>query len=196
VPFGKELQLEREKLGVPLATIAEETKFSSRQLEALEADDFSSLPGGVFQRGIVRSYCRYLGLDEDVWLLRFADTAQGNSEMDWTEFAENVKRTRVSNRSSMRYRWWGVLAMLVALVALGWVIWRYVVTPKMQAASEQRATGDVFWSDTPGVMRGDFAVLHPEFAVPCEIWPLNARRCRRMVGFVRVVGAGRINRFR
>lgn len=139
MPFGKELQLEREKLGVPLATIADETKVSPRQLQALEADDFSSLPGGVFQRGIVRSYCRYLGLDEDIWLMRFAEISQGGSEMDWVEFAENVKRTRTSGRSSMRSRWWGVLAMVVALVALGWVIWRYVVTPKMQPASLQSA---------------------------------------------------------
>jgi cytoskeleton protein RodZ len=138
VPFGRELQLEREKLGVPLTTVAEETKVGLRNLQALEADDFSSLPGGVFQRGIVRSYCRFLALDEQEWLDRFAVASQhASGEMDWTEFAENVKRARVPSGSGSRLRWWGVLAMLVVLAALGWAVWQYVVKPKMHAAVTQ-----------------------------------------------------------
>jgi len=96
VPFGKELQEEREKRGVSLETVADETKVSTRFLRALEVDDFGSLPGGVFQRGIVRSYCRFLGLDEQEWLTRFALTMDSGSEADWTTFAVNVKRTRVA----------------------------------------------------------------------------------------------------
>ena len=134
MPFGKELQLEREKRGVSLETVADETKVSTRFLRALEVDDYSSLPGGVFQRGIVRSYCRSLGLDEQEWLTRFASSTQAAvDEMDWTAFAENVKRTRVATRSSMRPRWWGVLLMLLGLLALTWVAWRFVVKPRMES---------------------------------------------------------------
>jgi len=134
VPFGKELQLEREKRGVSLETVADETKVSTRFLRALEVDDFGSLPGGVFQRGIVRSYCRFLGLDEQEWLTRFASTAESGSEADWTAFAVNVKRTRIPTRSSMRPRWWGVLLMLLGLLALSWAAWRYVVRPRTHGA--------------------------------------------------------------
>ena len=141
MPFGRELQLEREKRGVSLETVANETKVSTRFLRALEVDDFSSLPGGVFQRGIVRSYCRFLGLDEQEWLSRFATTAQSASnEMDWTAFAENVKRTRVRTRSSMRPKWWGVALMLLGLLALTWVAWRYVVKPRTAGAASMAAT--------------------------------------------------------
>ena len=134
MPFGKELQLEREKRGVSLETVADETKVSTRFLRALEVDDYSSLPGGVFQRGIVRSYCRSLGLDEQEWLTRFASSTQAAvDEMDWTAFAENVKRTRVATRSSMRPRWWGVVLMLLGLLALTWVAWRFVVKPRMES---------------------------------------------------------------
>jgi cytoskeleton protein RodZ len=141
VPFGKELQLEREKRGVSLETVADETKVSTRFLRALEVDDYGSLPGGVFQRGIVRSYCRSLGLDEQEWLTRFALNTQGSGgEMDWTAFAENVKRTRVATRSSMRPRWWGVVLMLLGLLALTWVAWRYVVKPKTHGTESVAAT--------------------------------------------------------
>ena len=137
VPFGKELQLEREKRGVSLETVADETKVSTRFLRALEIDDFGSLPGGVFQRGIVRSYCRFLGLDEQEWLTRFALTTESGNEADWTAFAENVKRTRIPTRSSMRPRWWGVLLMLLGLLALSWAAWRYVVKPRTHGAESR-----------------------------------------------------------
>ena len=133
MPFGRELQLEREQLGVPLEAVADGTKVSLRFLRALEAGDIASLPGGVFQRGIVRNYCRYLGLNEQEWLTRFATNPETpNAEIDWTEFAENVKRTRVRTNSSMRPRWWGVLLMLVALVGLAFVAWYFVIGPKMK----------------------------------------------------------------
>ena len=132
MPFGRELQLEREQLGVPLEAVADGTKVSLRFLRALEAGDIASLPGGVFQRGIVRNYCKYLGLNEQEWLTRFATNQENpNEDIDWTEFAENVKRTRVRTSSSMRPRWWGVLLMLVVLMGLAFVAWHFVIGPKM-----------------------------------------------------------------
>jgi len=133
VPFGRDLQLEREKRGVSLETVAGETKVSPRFLHALEVEDFNSLPGGVFQRGIVRSYCRFLGLDEQEWLKRFASTAQT---------AENVQRTRVRPGLSMRPRWWGVVLMLLVLLALSWAAWRYVVKPRARAAEPVATLSD------------------------------------------------------
>jgi len=148
VPFGRELQLEREKRGVSLETVADETKVSTRFLHALEVDDFASLPGGVFQRGIVRSYCRFLGLDEQEWLSRFASVAQTPSEgADWTAFAENVKRTRIPTNSSMRPKWWGVALMLLGLLALTWVAWHYVVKPRTRGSDSMAVRPIFHWAE-------------------------------------------------
>jgi len=136
VSFGSDLQLEREKLGVSLESLAEATKLSVRNLRALEENNFNSLPGGVFQRGMVRSYCRTLGLEENDWLHRFSSANPSASpEQDWAEFAENVKRTRISGGSGRGLRWWGVFAMLLALGAICWATWRYVVRPRVRASS-------------------------------------------------------------
>ncbi|MEO6922599.1 MAG: helix-turn-helix domain-containing protein [Bryocella sp.] len=133
--FGSDLRAEREKLGVPLSSLAEDTKVPSRNLQALESDDFASLPGGVFQRGIVRSYCRCVGLDEKPWLLRFAEastvTAAVPAEEDWAEFAENVKRTRRTGASGLGLRWWGIVVMLISLAVLCWAVWHFVVQPHL-----------------------------------------------------------------
>ncbi len=63
--FGERLRREREMRGITLNEIAESTKISRRHLESLEKEDFDSLPGGIFNKGFVRSYARYLGIDEE-----------------------------------------------------------------------------------------------------------------------------------
>src|SRR5260370_14529442 len=63
--FGERLRREREMRGITLDEISESTKISRRHLESLEREDFDSLPGGIFNKGFVRSYARFLGLDED-----------------------------------------------------------------------------------------------------------------------------------
>ena len=130
VSFGKDLQRERESRGVSLESVSEGTKVSPRYLQALETGDHAQLPGGVFNRGIVQSYCRFLGLNEAEWLTRFAEFSRTEGSPDWTEFAQNVKRNRVEMGPRMRLRWWGVLLLLLALGAAGWALWRYVLGPK------------------------------------------------------------------
>lgn len=63
--FGERLRREREMRGITLNEIAESTKISRRHLESLEKEDFDSLPGGIFNKGFVRAYARYLGIDEE-----------------------------------------------------------------------------------------------------------------------------------
>jgi cytoskeleton protein RodZ len=63
--FGERLRREREMRGISLNEISESTKISRRHLEALEGEDFDALPGGVFNRGFVRAYARFVGIDEE-----------------------------------------------------------------------------------------------------------------------------------
>ena len=63
--FGENLRREREMRGVSLEEISSATKISLRFLDAIEREDFAKLPGGIFSRSFVRSYARYLGLDEE-----------------------------------------------------------------------------------------------------------------------------------
>ena len=63
--LGAELKRERELRGVTLEEIARETKIRASLLGYIEDDRFDRLPAGVFRRSFVRSYARYLGIDED-----------------------------------------------------------------------------------------------------------------------------------
>jgi cytoskeletal protein RodZ len=66
--FGERLKRERELREVTLEEITQATRIGSRFLEALENEDWDKLPGGVFNRGFVRSIAHYLGLDEEAFL--------------------------------------------------------------------------------------------------------------------------------
>jgi cytoskeletal protein RodZ len=130
--FCDELRGERERRKISIEKICEETKVSSRHLVALEAGEYSSLPGGVFRKGIVRSYLAALGLDEAPWIERFeASLRESGSKPevvdDWAEFAENVRRNRMGTESKTGMRWMGVGMMLASLAALGWGVWKFAL---------------------------------------------------------------------
>src|SRR5438094_5145633 len=63
--FGGKLRDARERRGVSLRQIANSTKISVRALEALERNDISRLPGGIFTRAFVRAYAIEVGLDSE-----------------------------------------------------------------------------------------------------------------------------------
>ncbi|MBZ5701199.1 MAG: helix-turn-helix domain-containing protein [Acidobacteriia bacterium] len=69
--FGERLKREREMREVSLEEISMATRISNRYLQALESEEWSKLPGGVFARGFVRTIARYLGLDEESLLAEF-----------------------------------------------------------------------------------------------------------------------------
>jgi cytoskeletal protein RodZ len=71
--FGAKMRRAREERGVSLRHIAEVTKISVRALEALERNDISRLPGGIFSRSFVRSYAIEIGLDPDQTVREFLD---------------------------------------------------------------------------------------------------------------------------
>lgn len=63
--FGPKMKRLREERGVTLRQIADTTKLSVAALEALERNDISRLPGGIFSRAFVRSYAVEVGLDPE-----------------------------------------------------------------------------------------------------------------------------------
>ena len=69
--FGERLKREREMREVSLKEVTVATRIGSRFLEALENEDWSKLPGGVFNRGFVRAIARYLGMNEEDLLAEY-----------------------------------------------------------------------------------------------------------------------------
>jgi cytoskeletal protein RodZ len=75
--FGGKLRQARERRGVSLRQVAASTKISVAALEALERNDVSRLPGGIFSRAFVRSYAIEVGLDPEQTVREFLERFQG-----------------------------------------------------------------------------------------------------------------------
>jgi cytoskeleton protein RodZ len=119
--FGENLRREREMRGVSLEEIASATKISLRFLHAIEAEDFAKLPGGIFGRSFIRSYARYLGLDEERVIAEFQLAAHPKGEVDLHRMpANNPAHPRREARTPL-------VATLVALILLagGYALFRY-----------------------------------------------------------------------
>ncbi|HEV2305364.1 MAG TPA: RodZ domain-containing protein [Candidatus Acidoferrales bacterium] len=115
--FGEHLKREREMRGVSLEEISAATRISVRFLEALENEQWERLPGGIFNRGFIRSVARFLGLDEDGLVAEYALETHERPEIAiWTK--EPVRKRR---------NWFaifGTIATLILLGAGGWYVHR------------------------------------------------------------------------
>ncbi len=71
--FGAQLRRRRERQHVALTTIAEQTKIGLSLLEALERDDVSHWPAGIFRRAFIRAYAHAIGLEPDLVVRQFLE---------------------------------------------------------------------------------------------------------------------------
>jgi cytoskeleton protein RodZ len=132
--FGDTLRQEREFRGITLDAITRVTKISNRHLVALEQEHFDVLPGGVFNKSMVREYARVVGLDQEEWVRRYLSAHQStgavNDEDGWVRFAENASKARGDARSGrrpdQRLRWTGIGVLLLLVAGLSWFVWSYV----------------------------------------------------------------------
>ena len=82
--FGARLRHERERRQIALKSIAERTKIKATLLEALERDDVSRWPSGIFRRSYIRGYAEAIGLDPDPVVREFIQRYPDPLELEST----------------------------------------------------------------------------------------------------------------
>lgn len=63
--FGEKFRKEREKKNFSLDDVSAVTKIGTRMLRAIEEEHFDQLPGGVFNKGFIRTYAKHLGMNDE-----------------------------------------------------------------------------------------------------------------------------------
>ncbi len=158
--FGEELRRERELRQISLREISEATKISLRYLDALERNDFRHLPGGVFNKGFVRAFSQFIGVDPEVmvnaYLLELksqenrnpggkegAATRQGGSASAEISLGATARASRFA---TPRRFWRGIAvlaALIVTVVLLGYAafrIWRSAGRSAQRTSVSMQAT--------------------------------------------------------
>lgn len=144
--FGERLKRERELRDVTLEEITSATRIGPRFLEALENEDWEKLPGGVFNRGFVRSIARYLGLDEEALL----------GEYDLAHNAHVPASDGQPEQPTVPPPRWlplailvGALALLAAMILGGVYTWRHFAA-RRSAQQQPVATSPGVAQSQPG----------------------------------------------
>jgi len=126
--LGARLKKEREQRKITLDEISLSTKIASRFLVAIEEEQFDQLPGGIFNKGFVRSYARYLGIDENQAVADYvAATTAAVPESPQGEIPEQ-KVSEVRQRGSGDPTSgipWEMLAVGLLLIAFGFAVWGF-----------------------------------------------------------------------
>jgi len=121
--FGERLRREREMRGITLEEISESTKIARRHLEALEDEDFNHLPGGIFNKGFVRAYARYLGIDEDQAVADYV-AVMNEQPAPENQFPLDVREKPNPALNPKRSRFPLALALAVLVgVLIGYALW-------------------------------------------------------------------------
>lgn len=129
---GKILREARISQGLNVADVASSIKFAPRQVEALEADDYSHLPELAFVRGFVRSYARLLHIDE-IPLLNSLPRAH----QQLTSFQDELAGVPFStSQSTRRINMTWLFAALALAVFLGIGVWLSQDKPEAKKAAE------------------------------------------------------------
>ena len=168
--FGERLRRQREMRGVSLEEISKSTKIGTRSLKAVEDEDFEKLPGGIFNKGFVRAYARFLGLDEEQIV--------GDFEEAWNAYeAERTPQVfpvpeEETKPSSSGWGWISVLIIVFAGLG-GWYGYQRMHAPEPVAppvvapqTSQPDTSSSSSASDTnqnpPAAQPPSAPALHPD----------------------------------
>lgn len=99
--LGEKLRQAREDRGVSISEVAEQTRISPHYIECIENDDYGPLPGGIFNKGFVKSYAKFVGVDEQEALADYSriQSPAISEEPDLPYRPEVLTDDRTSNSS-------------------------------------------------------------------------------------------------
>ncbi len=124
----------REALGLSAAEIALRTRVTIRHIEALEAGDYSALPGRPYAIGFAKAYARTVGLGDNEIADAVRSELQGRAPRPEPRV---LNQFEVGDPAKTPSRMIGWLALLLvgALLAMGGVFWRSYYAPAVSLPS-------------------------------------------------------------
>ena len=141
---GKVLAAHREAMGWTVEQVADQLKLAVRQVVALEAGDYASLPSAAVTRGFVRAYAKLVKVDPAPLVAQIAMESPASPEMH----TGAVRRPAPASFSQSRYPSHGKRSSLplgwiagaVVVIAAAGAAWHFGLIPIRQHAEAPNAT--------------------------------------------------------
>ena len=135
ISVGHLLRAGRERMGWSIDDVVNRIKLAPRQIIALEADDFQSLPEIAFVRGFVRSYAKILQMDAQPLLDALSGGKVSQVKVDTLGMKPALMEVSPERRQNLYLL---IGAFFIALLIVGFAIWQ--AKPAQSPAMEQVKT--------------------------------------------------------
>ncbi len=153
--LGEKLRQAREERGISVSEVSEQTRISPLYIKSIEEDNYKPLPGGIFNKGFVKSYAKFIGLDENEALRDYAAIVSQAETSDPDEprrYRSEVLTDDNSGRSMIpTYIFAGIILALMT-AGLLWVV-NYIQnqpdTPELAANANIANTANTNIDTTP-----------------------------------------------
>jgi cytoskeleton protein RodZ len=102
--LGEKLRAAREQRGISISEVAEQTRIAPMYIECIEKDNYKPLPGGIFNKGFVKSYARFIGYDEHEALQEYgaiATQAEGTQDDHFRSYRPEVLTDDRASQSTL-----------------------------------------------------------------------------------------------
>lgn len=189
--LGALLREARETKGLGQDALADDTKISPLNLEAMEGNNYSSLPSRAFSRGFYRLYAQAVDLDAEEILARFDQQFGQNKPFSRGNLPPTVRARKLENMAERPVSGsmfsWVLLALLILLMAGGFLSWYFSWNPASYLSEKLRSfdtgpasnlllEGQVVnpLDRSPAKDHSD-KVLWPLFSSPSLVQPVYAR---------------------
>jgi cytoskeleton protein RodZ len=134
---GKTLAQHREAMGWSVEQVADQLKLAVRQVVALEAGDYASLPSPAVTRGFVRAYAKIVKLDPTPLVAQIDLGTPGLNPA-----GQSMRRERPASFSEVRFPSHGkrstlplgiIAGAVVAVLVIGGLAWKFNALPGMHS---------------------------------------------------------------
>ncbi len=140
--LGTDLRQARQHAGLSLEQVSARTKIRRVLLEAIERDDFLSLPGGVLTRGYLRAYAQEVGLSPDDIARRHKEEFGSDAPALSDAFRHRAEVSRLSSNAD-----WSPVTSIAAVLIAAFVLWMYF-NHRVQSGADAQVVGTAGRADS------------------------------------------------
>ncbi|RWZ60426.1 helix-turn-helix domain-containing protein [Halobacillus fulvus] len=148
--IGSRLKEARESRGLSLEEVQSTTKIQKRYLQAIEGNDFNTLPGKFYTRAFIREYASAVGLDPEVIM------EEHKSELPTYEDEEIIQYSRVQKAKQQTTRSTSssgkgfnlfpsilTLIVIVGVIFIFWMVWQGGNDGETDSAGQAESTNEI-----------------------------------------------------
>jgi len=116
------LKIARRAKGKSLDEVSNDTNISKRYLEALEEDNYDTLPAQVYVKGFLSAYAKCVGLDPRAIVEQYNKLMMLNKLLD-KQVSEKTSHRRGTQRVIRKRLILLLIALLILILCLATLLW-------------------------------------------------------------------------